>query len=285
MAISYESHFESSITDICLCALADGMGGGSRGDVASGIALKAFVGSTRQLVREDLDVSKIRKEIINAVSEANIAVNDYRRKNKIEEMGTTITAAFVLGKNMYVVNVGDSRTYVINGGKVQKKTKDNSYVQELVDAGRITSEQARIHPRRNEITRVLGFDKYVEVDFYEWRIFDGDSILLCCDGLWEPLGDDLIAQYASKNIPAVNLVKEMVEEANQLDGSDNISAILFRPSLKLEVASALERVTEPRSKQSGARMGDYYEHKLTPLYLFEKARNKELIMHVNSSCN
>jgi serine/threonine protein phosphatase PrpC len=249
MALSLETYSDRGLTGVCLCALADGMGGGARGDVASKVALDTFWDSMKQLVLGGVsDASRIKKEIIKSVSDANTAVNDYRRKNKIEEMGTTITAAYICGENMHVANVGDSRTYVINGGKVQKKTKDHSYVQELVDAGRITPEQVRTHPNRNEITRVVGIDKNVEIDYYEWRVFNGDSILLCCDGLWEGLGDDLVAQFASRNEPAVNLVREMVDEANQLDGSDNISAILFRPSLQLSSESVLERKTELRSK-------------------------------------
>ena len=256
LAISYESSSQTGVTDVFLCALADGMGGGERGDVASQLALESFSKCTRQFFLDGLsDPSRIKKEMINAVNEANAAVNDYRMKNRIDEMGTTLTAAYVYGGYIYVVNVGDSRTYVLNNGKVQKKTKDHSYVQELVDVGAITSDQARQHPRRNEITRVIGIGDHVDIDYYEWRIFKDDSILLCCDGFWEALGDDLVAQFASKDKSAADLVKEMIDKANELDGTDNISAVFFRPSLQSEVLSTLQKTTERRQKQGVFGLG------------------------------
>jgi protein phosphatase len=250
MAMSYERLSKDDSTYCCLCALADGMGGGSRGEVASKMALAEFWNVCKELLSYQADDSeKIRKVLLEGVKDANKAVVEYKEKNKLEEIGTTLTAAFMRGGEVYITNIGDSRTYLISEGRVEAKTKDHSYVQELVDAGRITSEEARLHQNRNIITKVIGAAKEVEPDFYEWRVYEGDSVLLCCDGLWEALGDDLICKFASAKLSAQEMTKEMVDKANTLDGSDNISAILVRPPVGQTREAVLGKATEARHRK------------------------------------
>lgn len=250
MAASHESLSKDDSSYSCLCALADGMGGGSRGEVASRLAVDEFWDTTKQLLVGQglLEKEKIRKTILEGVKQANKAVYGYKVKNGIDQIGTTLTTAFMVGGDVYVSNVGDSRTYIIAEGRVEERTKDHSYVQELVDAKQITAEEARNHPRRNVITRVLGEGPEIESDFYEWKLYNGDTILLCCDGLWEALGDDTICKFASAKLSAHELVKEMVSKANELDGSDNISAIIVRPSVGITKEVVLGRTTEVRRK-------------------------------------
>ncbi|MCL4332398.1 MAG: protein phosphatase 2C domain-containing protein [Candidatus Thermoplasmatota archaeon] len=211
----------------CLLVLADGMGGAQRGEKASRIAIEAFKNSGKKLFNGDpanpVDVLQ------EALEEANSNIVEYARKNRINEIGTTVTAAYFDGEFLNVVNVGDSRTYILNPEIPVSKTVDDSFVMELVLSGVISENAARIHPRKNEIMRALGFDREVSSFVYKWRVFKNDSILLCCDGLWEPLSERMMLESIEVSRTAQIAVENMTYLANEMDGTDNISAILCRP--------------------------------------------------------
>jgi protein phosphatase len=211
--------------------VADGMGGGEYGEVASRIAVNTFRNILGPMVlRGKVRKSELRDLMIRSFEGSNFEILQVAKKHDLYLMGTTVTSLFLSGNYALIGNLGDSRTYVFDkDGNVKFKTKDHSYVQELVDSTKITQEDARSYPRRNELTRSLGIESECIPDFYEVEIEPGDSILLCCDGLWEAYSDEEMGKTITGNIPAQLLVDEIANSANLRDGSDNISLVLVKP--------------------------------------------------------
>jgi protein phosphatase len=144
-------------------------------------------------------------------------------------MGTTLTAALVIGGELYVAHIGDSRCYVINRRETIQVTKDHSVVQQLVDAGTITPEQARNHPRKNEITRVLGYSRTVVPDLHHVKLYAGDNILLCSDGLCGVLPSHEISETVIGAPNPNQACIDLTAQANLAGGPDNISIIVVKP--------------------------------------------------------
>lgn len=213
-----------------VCIVADGMGGGELGEVASRIAVNTLrTELLRLMVDERLNLEETGRVITGAIRRANKDILTYSREHSISWMGTTVTIAFILGSTAMIGNVGDSRTYVFDSrGGMKFKTRDHSYVQELVDSGQIAEEDARDDPRRNRITMALGIEEEIKPDINEIQIDGGDSVLLCCDGLWEAYSDDELGKLASNKLPLQELAEYIADSANSRDGSDNISLILAR---------------------------------------------------------
>ncbi len=207
--------------------VADGMGGHAAGEVASEMAV--------QLIARELDgvVGRPDAEATNmirlAISEANGAIFE-RTVTEPEKrgMGTTATALVINGSRYIIGQVGDSRTYLLRGDEFQQVTKDHSYVQEQVDAGYLTPEQARTHPYSNVITRCVGANAEVVPDVYLGAIQTGDVLLLASDGLTGMLDDpDLLSILQASPQPAQG-VDALVAEANRRGGLDNITVIVVR---------------------------------------------------------
>jgi protein phosphatase len=148
----------------------------------------------------------------------------------LEGMGTTLTAALVIGGDLYVAHVGDSRCYIINARETIQVTKDHSVVQQLVDAGTITAEEARNHPRRNEITRVLGYSRDISPDLHHLKLYAGDNILLCSDGLHGVLRSNKISETVTGSQNPNQACLDLTAQANLAGGQDNISVIIAKPS-------------------------------------------------------
>jgi protein phosphatase len=142
-------------------------------------------------------------------------------------MGTTAVAAVVRGRELYVANVGDSRAYLLRNGKLTQVTRDHSFVQEQIEAGILTPEEARTHPQRNVVTRALGSKPDVQVDTFGGKLEPGDTLLLCTDGLSEHVEDETIAAMLSQYHPR-EAVPRLIALANQRGGSDNISALVVQ---------------------------------------------------------
>jgi protein phosphatase len=130
---------------------------------------------------------------------------------------------------MYVAHLGDSRCYIINNRETTQVTRDHSEVQEMVDAGLITAEQAMAHPQKNVITRVLGYYRDVAVDSHHLKLYQEDNVLLCSDGLWEVLTDRAISEVVLAAAGPESACLELITQANNLGGPDNISVIVARP--------------------------------------------------------
>jgi serine/threonine protein phosphatase PrpC len=208
-----------------LFAVADGMGGHAAGEVASQVAL-----STVQERFVDAD-THTTESLVQAVQAANRAIHDRSVADlHLRGMGTTLTGVAVVerddGERLAVVNVGDSRTYVVQDGILQQITRDHTYVEDLVAAGEITADEARFHPRRHIITRALGIDPDVQVDAWEAPAAAGDRYLVCSDGLFNEVDDGQIAAVLTGTEDPQYAADTLVELANAAGGRDNISVIV-----------------------------------------------------------
>ena len=228
-----------SISDLSgLFIVADGMGGHSAGEVASKMAIRlmARVCLSRLLGLDDKytpnePVSHDPGKILQvALGFANgIIYETSRKESSTRGMGTTISAALIHRQDLYCINAGDSRCYIINDSENIRVTKDHSLVQEMADAGLITAEETRTHPKKNILTRVVGYDNKVQPDTYHRKLYQGDFILLCSDGLWGVVQDGQIKETVLSSATLQQACSSLVEQANQLGGPDNISVILVKP--------------------------------------------------------
>ncbi|MFC1846311.1 protein phosphatase 2C domain-containing protein, partial [Chloroflexota bacterium] len=211
-----------------LFAVADGMGGHSAGEVASDLAIRALhTGCISGLhTRSPAPPLSV---LAAAFIEANRTVLDSAGDRDLKGMGTTLTAALVIDGDLYVAHIGDTRCYVINSRETIQVTKDHSVVQQLVDAGNITPEQALNHPRRNEITRVLGYSRDIVPDLHKVKLYVGDNILLCSDGLSGLLPANEIAGTVLSSPNPNQACIDLAAQANLAGGPDNISAIIIKP--------------------------------------------------------
>jgi serine/threonine protein phosphatase PrpC len=215
-----------------LYVVADGMGGHSHGEEASRLAIQCMIQAViPDIIGNDLISDDFLLEtLVEAVQWANRTVYDSSQKNGAE-MGTTITAALVFDGTAYIVNVGDSRTYVYHAreGQLVQVTRDHSLVARLVETGAISRDAAYIHPNRNKVYRGLGDKDTVKVDWFTLSVDTGDYLLLCSDGLWEMVRDQEIERIMRKcadNPPQTSAT--LIKAALKGGGEDNISAIVVR---------------------------------------------------------
>lgn len=207
----------------CLLALADGMGGHNSGEVASEIALTVFTDAYFN------QRGNICKSLKYALKKANQAVFDASLSDpQYAGMGTTITAVVIRGSSIFLAHVGDSRAYVLGKDSFLRLSKDQTVVQQLVDMGQITEDQAASHPERNVLLSALGTKPLVNGDVLKADIsFDtGNTLLLCSDGLYDLVADEDITAIisASENISAA--ADRLVAEAKKRGGHDNITVLL-----------------------------------------------------------
>src|SRR5579875_1988708 len=162
-----------------LFIVADGMGGHAAGEVASEIAVDTVSNTYYQDDSEDVAAS-----LLQAIKRANTLIHQRAAENMLRSgMGTTCVSAVLRGSMAYIANVGDSRAYLVRKGKVRQVSQDHSWVEEQVRAGLLTRDQARSHAQRNVITRSLGTQTDVDVDIFAEHLEEGDTLVLCCDGL------------------------------------------------------------------------------------------------------
>jgi protein phosphatase len=205
------------------CAVADGMGGHAGGDVASSIAVRRARDAYYASPTDAVD-----RALRDAIVAANRAVHEAGAGARgRDHMGSTLTATVVLGDQMVVGHVGDSRCYIVRDGAIRQLTRDHSWVAEAVEAGELTADEARVHPRRNIITRALGLGPSVDVDLYVAPLAAGTIVVLSSDGLHGLVSDAEIARYASR-LPPQQAADELVSLANERGGVDNITAVLIR---------------------------------------------------------
>ncbi len=224
-----------------LLALADGMGGGSAGEVASEILIECVSERLVPLLSEEsISPGKIEEAIGAAISEANRRIAGYASENRLETMGTTACIAFVDGENAVIGNVGDSRAYIVNRSEIRQITRDHSVVQELHEQGIITKDEMRTHPEKNIITKAVGLEESITPDIFRTRLFKGDYLLLCCDGLWESMPELDMMTMLTSGEPERSL-DQLIDMANALDGTDNISAVLYVPERSVVAQEELAR--------------------------------------------
>ncbi len=204
-----------------LFIVADGMGGHAAGEVASEIAVDTVSDTYYQDESDDVSASLVR-----AIKRANASIHQRAAENMLRTgMGTTCVAAVLRGDMAYIANVGDSRAYLIRGGNVRQVSQDHSWVAEQVRAGLLTEDQARTHAQRNVITRCLGTQADVEIDVFAKHLAEGDSLVLCTDGLSGLISDEDLRRIVGQFVPQES-VYHLVERANENGGPDNITAIV-----------------------------------------------------------
>jgi len=210
------------LTDEHLFAVADGVGGHKAGEVASQTAVETL---QREFTEPTTDA------LIDAVKTANRTVWNLAETNSDQRgMGTTLTAIALVGggaeQRLAIVNVGDSRAYLLQQGELEQLTEDHSLVEQLVREGQLTPEEAQVHPQRSIITRALGLDPDVEVDSWELTPYRGDRLLLCSDGLTNEVSDEDIASTLRTVSDPEEAARQLVQEARDHGGSDNITCVV-----------------------------------------------------------
>lgn len=210
-----------------LYILADGMGGYKGGEVASKLA----VDSARKYIENNFSNNFSQKEEIlkligDAVEYANMVVYEKSKEvQELEGMGTTLEICLIYNNKAYIGHIGDSRIYRIRKDVIRKLTKDHSYVQQLVEDKKITREEAKVHPKKNMLTRALGCTPYVEPDLRARNFEKGDIFIMCSDGLTNMVEEKRIYELVKQDINTAT--NNLVNEANSAGGYDNITVIII----------------------------------------------------------
>ena len=205
--------------------ICDGMGGAVGGDVASRSAVRRISESLTSSFQEDMGSRSIKNLLVTALDNANTRVFDLSQANEdLAGMGTTVVAVIVNRRKAYIAHAGDSRAYLLAGAEPLQLTKDHSVVQVMVDNGQITEDEARHHPRKNLITRVLGVAETLDVDYCEEELRPGDILLLCTDGLTDSVDPAALPEIFEQGEFA-SLADHLVALANQNGGMDNITVV------------------------------------------------------------
>ncbi len=211
--------------DVVVAVVCDGMGGAKGGNIASSLAVKLIYEQISAQFREDMQSKSVKNMLESVINAANAGVHNIARSNsELDGMGTTVVVAIINKNTAYIAHAGDSRAYLINKNGLERLTHDHSVVQQLVDSGRITQQEAMNHPRSNIITRALGVDDYVDIDFAEYSFSKGDCLLICTDGLTNSLSDEDIAKIAS-DTRFYLLAEVLVDSAKNQGGRDNITVV------------------------------------------------------------
>lgn len=213
----YEDEFRN------IYVMADGMGGHNAGEVASRLAVE----TTIDYLRNQKNSEKSDEKLENAIKEANRVIYEKSKSdNALKGMGTTITACLVEDETLYVANVGDSSCFIIRQDNIIKVTKDHSLVQNLLDSGSITEEEALNHPNKNIITRALGTNENVDVDIFDFKLEGITKIILCTDGLTNEVNKSEIYDIVTQN-DMETACRSLIELSKLKGGRDNISVIIF----------------------------------------------------------
>jgi PPM family protein phosphatase len=211
---------DSWVCDPPIFAVADGMGGAKGGEIASRLAASALGSAATGSGAE---------RVVSLIQEANRRVYERSAEDATASgMGTTITLALVEDGSVTFGHVGDSRAYLIRDHSIEQLTDDHSLVAELVRSGRLSPEEAEIHPQRSVITRALGTDPDVDVDTFSVEPRSGDLFLICSDGLTSMVEDDVIRDVVERRRGDLDAAaRELVEKANRSGGEDNITVVFF----------------------------------------------------------
>jgi protein phosphatase len=261
--VVFQVQQSSEAEPIAVCIVADGVGGHLGGKVASHWAVETLRHDLADLFfptdpRETVDLegqeitllfgemeeakypsdTVLMRRLHRAIEQANQAVHEYALRRPQEAMGagSTVTMVLVKGLRAYVVNVGDSRTYLLRQGRIQQLTRDHSVVADLVAAGQVAPEEAFDHPHASLITRCLGFLEQVEADIRPHTLQSGDCLLLCSDGLWAMVRDpERMLHIVETSESLESAAYRLVDAANNAGGRDNIAVGLLRVSQRPDI--------------------------------------------------
>lgn len=208
------------------CVVCDGMGGAAGGAVASKMAVDLISGRIENCYNRKMKPSSIGNLLESAVNLANIEIFDLARENPAYSgMGTTVVAAIADGESVYISHAGDSRAYLKSKDGFRQVTVDHSVVQEMVDRGEISQEEAEHHPIKNYITRALGVENSIAVDYNYFDFNEGDTLLVCTDGLSNMVDFDIIQEIIDTKDDCAGA---LIEKAIEKGGSDNITAVVIK---------------------------------------------------------
>jgi PPM family protein phosphatase len=245
--------------ELNLFVLSDGMGGQASGETASRIATETVVEYCRALERDPSVLSpaecvpglcQMSNRLAAAIRRANSAVREAARKNpQCHGMGATVVAARFEDNRMSLAHVGDSRAYRLRSGRIEQLTQDHSFIAEQVRHGLLTEQEAEHSRLQNVLLRALGPEAQVQVEVDEELVLEGDTFLLCSDGLTREISDAQIAAILERAEDAQGAADRLIEAANRAGGADNITVIVVRP---VEKRAALARFGRwlTRSKES-----------------------------------
>ncbi len=207
------------LPDKQLYIVSDGMGGHNAGEVASLTAVKALETYYGSLAISTINAEAIKETMINAVSEANKEVRDMSRsRSEYSGMGCTVAMVFIDGNNIQACHIGDSRVYVINKKEIVQVTTDHSVVTELVQAGKMSKEEARRSDLKNQLTQALGISSSVRPEYNQRQVKKGDILLLCTDGLWDMLTDGEILKAVNEGGSPEDICARLTRMANDAGG-------------------------------------------------------------------
>lgn len=228
-AINQDSYavemLEDAETGVLL--VCDGMGGAKGGEIASSIAVRTIMDSLRIKLKPKMNKQNIKSALEEAIKQANkdIISRALSEENLIG-MGTTCVCAVVCENNITIANIGDSRAYVVENEKLRQVTEDHSLVNDLVKAGELTPEEARVHPKKNIITRALGVDEEIKIDYFNVDVKEDMYLVLCSDGLTNEVSDIEICYEAVNSVTEKGACEALVDIANKRGGHDNITVVV-----------------------------------------------------------
>lgn len=211
--------------DVAWAVVCDGMGGAAGGNVASSVAVKLISERIASYYKKDMSAKSIRNMLISAIEVSNISLFDMAKADEtLSGMGTTVVAVVVFNETVCIASAGDSRAYLATRSELKQITRDHSIVQVMVENGEITPDEAKAHPRKNIITRALGVDESISIDYYEELIVKDDILLICSDGLTNYIETDEILKIIEDNDYNI-IADKLIEAANYNGGGDNITVV------------------------------------------------------------
>lgn len=212
-----------------LCVVCDGMGGAKSGNVASSLALDVFVQEVKRNYNSNLDMEAVDQMLERAVKLSNFTVYDQSRQfPEFHGMGTTLVAALIRRRQIFVVNVGDSRAYRISNGDIRQVTTDHSLVELMLQKGELTPEKARFFPGKNYITRAIGTESMVQSDIFHLELSRGEFLMLCSDGLSNLLDDQEILFEIVHGVNRKQCCQRLLDIAKNRGAPDNVTSILVQ---------------------------------------------------------
>lgn len=234
--INQDSFSFCRISDtLCYAVLCDGMGGENGGNVASELTVRDIVRELSAALGSDAEQKDLRAIMEQAISHANLVVNRAARDTAaLRGMGTTVVLAVAEGDTITIAHAGDSRAYLIHGEELCQLTHDHTVVQMLMERGEITQEEALTHPQRHYITRAVGVDPEIRVEFSQTKLEEGDAVLLCSDGLYNYACLEDLPRLVRQALETED-ASGLIDAANAGGGGDNITAVILSGDAKEKI--------------------------------------------------
>jgi len=234
------SNGEQAITAGSLFAVADGMGGYAHGGMASLLALESFSSTLASQ-----NGSSISKTLQRGVETANLKVYQKAQQLGAGRMGTTLTAAYVLGDMLHLAHVGDSRAYLIRDGRATCLTADHTTVGDMVRAKILSPDKIRTHAQRSVLNKAIGIGLFVQPDITQNKLQEDDRLVLCSDGVWSVIEDDDFARVTAEKSPVDLISQNLIDLALQHETDDNASVVVFH--LRKLVAVSAEHESQQKN--------------------------------------